>query len=38
MIVKIMLENTSDLKWVSILLDKAPPEPAAGLVEDDLMD
>jgi predicted PurR-regulated permease PerM len=27
MVVKIMLENTSDLRWVSILLDKAPPEP-----------
>jgi AI-2 transport protein TqsA len=32
MIVKIMLENTSDLKWVSILLDKAPPDPRAGVV------
>ncbi len=30
MVVKIMLENTSDLRWVSILLDKAPPEPRAG--------
>ena len=29
MVVKIMLENTSDLRWVSILLDKAPPEPGA---------
>ncbi|MFO8175518.1 MAG: AI-2E family transporter [Longimicrobiales bacterium] len=28
MVVKIMLENTSDLRWVAILLDKAPPEPA----------
>lgn len=28
MIVKIMLENTSDLRWVAILLDKAPPDPA----------
>lgn len=27
MVVKIMLENTSDLRWVAILLDKAPPEP-----------
>ncbi len=26
MIVKIMLENTSDLRWVAILLDKSPPE------------
>jgi len=36
MVVKIMLENTSDLRWVSILLDKAPPEPRAGtgLLED----
>jgi len=31
MVVKIMLENTSDLRWVSILLDKAPPEPGATL-------
>jgi len=36
MVVKIMLENTSDLRWVAILLDKAPPEPRAGqvIVED----
>lgn len=27
MVVKIMLENTSDLRWVAILLDKSPPEP-----------
>jgi predicted PurR-regulated permease PerM len=32
MVVKIMLENTSDLKWVSVLLDKAPPDAAAGVV------
>jgi predicted PurR-regulated permease PerM len=39
MIVKIMLENTSDLRWVSILLDKAPPPgPMGGFVEDDLSD
>jgi len=25
MVVKIMLENTTDLKWVAVLLDKAPP-------------
>jgi len=25
MIVKIMLENTEDLRWVAILLDKSPP-------------
>ena len=30
MVVKIMLENTSDLRWVSILLDKAPPDPREG--------
>jgi predicted PurR-regulated permease PerM len=30
MVVKIMLENTSDLKWVAVLLDKAPPEPELG--------
>ena len=36
MVVKIMLENTSDLRWVSILLDKAPPGPgAAGAVFED---
>lgn len=29
MIVKIMLENTQDLKWVAVLLDKAPPPDAA---------
>ncbi len=27
MVLKIMLENTSDLRWVAVLLDKAPPEP-----------
>jgi predicted PurR-regulated permease PerM len=27
MVVKIMLENTTDLRWVAILLDKSPPEP-----------
>jgi predicted PurR-regulated permease PerM len=26
MVVKIMLENTVDLKWVAILLDKSPPQ------------
>ncbi len=40
MIVKIMLQNTSDLRWVAILLDKAPPGPgfdpaAAGEDEGD---
>jgi len=28
MVVKIMLENTSDLRWMAILLDKSAPEPA----------
>jgi len=27
MVVKIMLENTSDLRWVAVLLDKTPPDP-----------
>ena len=33
MVVKIMLENTEDLRWVAILLDKSPPqmEPSFGL-------
>ena len=31
MVVKIMLENTRDLQWVAVLLDKSPrPEPAGG--------
>jgi predicted PurR-regulated permease PerM len=30
MVLKIMLENTSDLRWVAILLDKSPPEPGLG--------
>ncbi|MFC1575757.1 AI-2E family transporter [Gemmatimonadota bacterium] len=34
MVVKIMLENTSDLRWVAILLDKAPPEPGLPAVGD----
>ena len=25
MVVKIMLENTHDLQWIAILLDKTPP-------------
>ena len=29
MVVKIMLENTEDLRWVSILLDKSPPQVTA---------
>ena len=28
MVVKIMLENTKDLQWVAVLLDKAPPAEA----------
>lgn len=39
MVVKIMLENTSDLRWVSILLDKGPPEPrTGGVVVEDVVD
>ncbi len=30
MVLKIMLENTSDLRWVAVLLDKAPPDPDFG--------
>jgi hypothetical protein len=26
MVVKIGLENTADLRWVAILLDKSPPQ------------
>ncbi|MEJ2203298.1 MAG: AI-2E family transporter [Gemmatimonadota bacterium] len=26
-VVKIWLENTQDLRWIAVLLDKAPPEP-----------
>jgi len=33
MVVKIMLENTSDLRWVSVLLDKAPPTPGLSRLE-----
>ncbi|MCH8810471.1 MAG: AI-2E family transporter [Gemmatimonadetes bacterium] len=29
MVVKIMLENTEDLRWVAILLDKTPPQMGA---------
>ncbi len=28
MVVKIMLENTKDLRWISVLIDKSPPEDA----------
>ena len=31
MVVKIMLENTEDLRWVAILLDKSPPQMVASL-------
>lgn len=34
MIVKIMLENTPDLKWVAVLLDKAPPAEGSVVVGD----
>ena len=30
MVVKIMLENTVDLRWLAILLDKSPPQTAVG--------
>jgi len=30
MVVKIMLENTEDLRWAAILLDKEAPQPANG--------
>ena len=30
MMVKIMLENTNDLKWIAVLLDKNPPRDAYG--------
>jgi predicted PurR-regulated permease PerM len=32
-IVKIWLENTPDLRWVAILLDKAPPPPPPPVLE-----
>ena len=35
MIVKIMLENTEDLRWVAILLDKSPPQLATSLAVTD---
>ena len=31
MVVKIMLENTEDLRWIAILLDKSPPQ-AVGAI------
>ena len=31
MVVKIMLENTEDLRWVAILLDKSPPQMTPSL-------
>ena len=30
MVVKIMLENTRDLQWIAVLLDKGPPPETAG--------
>ncbi len=39
MVVKIMLENTADLRWIAILLDKAGPDPGGpGVVIEDLGD
>ena len=35
MVVKIMLENTEDLRWVAILLDKSPPQVATSLAVTD---
>ena len=34
MVVKIMLENTEDLSWVAILLDKAPPQTVGAFAPD----
>jgi len=34
MVVKIMVENTEDLRWVAILLDKSPPQMEPGFVGD----
>ena len=31
MVVKIMLENTEDLRWIAILLDKSPPQAVPGV-------
>jgi AI-2 transport protein TqsA len=31
MVLKIMFENTEDLRWVAVLLDKEPPAPAVSL-------
>jgi predicted PurR-regulated permease PerM len=33
-IVKIWLENTHDLRWVAVLLDKSPPRIAEPAVAD----
>jgi AI-2 transport protein TqsA len=33
-VVKIWLENTPDLKWVAILLDKSPPKPVEATAHD----
>ena len=30
MVVKIMLENTTDLRWIAVLIDKSPPETPEG--------
>lgn len=37
-IVKIWLENTPDLRWVAVLLDKNPPRTAVALAADDPAD
>jgi predicted PurR-regulated permease PerM len=34
MVVKIMLENTQDLRWVAVLLDKSAPQPAMASLPD----
>jgi len=31
MVVKIMLENTEDLRWIAVLLDKSPPQALSNL-------
>jgi predicted PurR-regulated permease PerM len=31
MVVKIMLENTEDLRWIAVLLDKSPPQAIGAL-------
>ncbi len=38
MVVKIMLENTEDLRWVAILLDKSPPQARAAVESQTVLD